>query len=395
MDFLYLFLFNYFILSNLGLNKSFFSYIFLGDSMKKILCCLLLFILVIPIKVKAFETSATSAILMDMDCGRILYSKDIHNKRSVASISKIMTAILAVESGKLNDVVTIGEEINDAYGSGIYIKIDEQMKLEDLVYGLMLRSGNDAALAIAKYVGGTVDNFVVMMNNKAKEIGMTNTIFNNPSGLDEDKGNYSTAYDMAILTSYAMKNKDFAKIVGTKTHTVKTNANVYSWINKNKLLFSKDYITGGKTGYTEIAKRTLVSTASKDNLNLVVVTLNDGNDWADHTSLYEEAFNTFKNYQILNKGEIHVLDDKYYSNKILYLKNDYSYTLSDLEKDNVYLKILLEKKREYKDNDSVGVVNFYLGDKKLHEEAIYVKDKKEEIKKQNLFSKILGWFKND
>ena len=97
----------------------------------------------------------------------------------------------------------------------------------------------DAALAIAKYVGGTVDNFVVMMNNKAKEIGMTNTTFNNPSGLDEEKGNYSTAYDMAILTSYAMKNKDFAKIVGTKTHTVKTNANVYSWTNKNKLLFSK------------------------------------------------------------------------------------------------------------------------------------------------------------
>ena len=253
----------------------------------------------------------------------------------------------------------------------------------------------DAALAIAKYVGGTVDNFVVMMNNKAKEIGMTNTTFNNPSGLDEEKGNYSTAYDMAILTSYAMKNKDFAKIVGTKTHTVKTNANVYSWTNKNKLLFSKDYITGGKTGYTEIARRTLVSTASKDNLNLVVVTLNDGNDWADHTSLYEEAFNTYKNYQILNKGQINVLDDKYYSNKILYLKNDYSYTLSDLEKDNVYLKIILEKKREYKDNDSVGVVNFYLGDKKLHEEAIYVKDKKEEIKKQNLFSKILGWFKND
>ena len=363
--------------------------------MKKLLCCLLLFLLVIPIKVKAFETSATSAILMDMDCGRILYSKDIHNKRSVASISKIMTAILAVESGKLNDIVTIGEEINGSYGSGIYIKIDEQMKLEDLVYGLMLRSGNDAALAIAKYVGGTVDNFVVIMNNKAKEIGMTNTTFNNPSGLDEEKGNYSTAYDMAILTSYAMKNKDFAKIVGTKTHTVKTNANVYSWTNKNKLLFSKDYITGGKTGYTEIARRTLVSTASKDNLNLVVVTLNDGNDWKDHTSLYEEAFNTYKNYQILNKGQINVLDDKYYSNKILYLKNDYSYTLSDLEKDNVYLKILLEKKREYKDNDSVGVVNFYLGDKKLHEEAIYVKDKKEEIKKQNLFSKILGWFKND
>lgn len=364
--------------------------------MKKVLYCLMLFTLFIPIKINAFETSATSAILMDMDSGRILYSKDIHNQRSVASISKIMTAILAVESGKLEDMVTIGDEIKDAYGSGIYIKVDEQMKLEDLVYGLMLRSGNDAALAIAKYVGGTVENFVVMMNNKAKEIGMTNTIFNNPSGLDEDKGNYSTAYDMAILTSYAMKNDGYKKIVSTKKHTVTTNANVYSWTNKNKLLFSNDYITGGKTGYTEIARRTLVSTASKDNLNLVVVTLNDGNDWADHISLYDEAFENYKSYEILKKGEINVLDDEYYNNKILYLKNSYNYALTENEKDNIVLKITLEKKRKFESGDSVGIVDFYLGDKKLHEETIYVKDVTDEKKaKKNIFEKILDWFKND
>lgn len=364
--------------------------------MKKILYCLLLFILIIPKEVKAFETSATSAILMDMDSGRILYSKDIHNQRSVASISKIMTAILAVESGKLEDIVTIGDEINDAYGSGVYIKIDEQMKLEDLVYGLMLRSGNDAALAIAKYVGGTVENFVVMMNNKAKEIGMTNTIFNNPSGLDEDKGNYSTAYDMAILTSYAMQNDTYKKIVATKKHVVTTNANVYSWTNKNKLLFNNNYITGGKTGYTEIARRTLVSTASQDNLNLVVVTLNDGNDWVDHISLYDEAFATYKSYEILKEGQINVLNDEYYENKILYLKNNYNYALTDNEKDNIILKITLEKKREFKSGDSVGLVDFYLGDKKLHEETIYVKASDVENKtKKNIFSKILNWLKND
>ena len=156
--------------------------------MKKLI--IFLFILLIPFKINALETSAISAILMDLDNNRILYADNIHNVRSVASISKIMTAILAVESGKLDDTVTIGEEIKEAYGSGIYIQVGEKMILRDLVYGLMLRSGNDAAVAIAKYVGGDVNKFVEMMNEKAKEIGMKNTTFNNPSGLDQEKGNY-------------------------------------------------------------------------------------------------------------------------------------------------------------------------------------------------------------
>ena len=151
----------------------------------------------------------------------------------------------------------------------------------------MLRSGNDAALTIASYVGGNVDEFVKKMNEKAQEIGMKNTVFNNPSGLDQEKGNYSTAYDMAILTSYAMKNETYRKIVSTKSYKVKTNMNFYSWINKNKLLHTHKYSTGGKTGFTEIARRTLVTTASKDGVNLVAVTLNDGNDFNDHKNMFE------------------------------------------------------------------------------------------------------------
>ena len=178
--------------------------------MKKII---LIITLLFPFIIKGISTSATSAILMDTDNNRIIYSKNIHEVRSVASISKIMTALLAIESGKLDEEVKINSSINKAYGSAIYIKIGEKMKLRDLVYGLMLRSGNDAALAIADYVGGGVDNFVTMMNHKAKEIGMKNSKFNNPSGLDEDKANYSTAYDMAILTSYAMKIKRFILII--------------------------------------------------------------------------------------------------------------------------------------------------------------------------------------
>ena len=179
---------------------------------------------------------------MDTDSNRILYAENIHEVRSVASISKIMTAALAVESGKLDEKVVVGDEILSAYGSAIYIKVGEELTLRDLVYGLMLRSGNDAALAIAKYVGGDVDTFVQMMNDKAKKIGMKNTTFNNPSGLDEEAGNFSTAYDMAILTSYAMQLKIYREIVKTKQYKLQTNKNTYVWNNKNKLLKLYDIV---------------------------------------------------------------------------------------------------------------------------------------------------------
>ena len=319
--------------------------------MKKIFFIL---ILIFPIKILAISTSARSAILMDTNSNRILYEKNINEVRSVASISKIMTAILAIESGKMTKEVTIGNEIDSSYGSGIYLQHGEKLKLEDLVYGLMLRSGNDAALAIAKYIGGSVDKFVELMNKKANEIGMRNTTFNNPSGLDQDKGNYSTAYDMAILTSYAMKNKEYRKITGTKKYTLKTNKNVYSWINKNKLLKLYKYTTGGKTGFTEKARRTLVSTAKKDNMNLVVVTLNDGNDWKDHENLFEYGFNNYKTIKILKKGNINIYDDQYYKDYILYVKNNFNYTVSKNEEEEITIKYKLNKVRNIKNNSKIG-----------------------------------------
>ena len=350
----------------------------------------LLLILLIPISVRGIETSARSAILMDIDSNRVLYEKNMHEVRSVASISKIMTAVVAIESGKLDDKVIIGDEIKAAYGSGIYIQVGEEMTLRDLLYGLMLRSGNDAALAIANYVGGSVDDFVVMMNEKAKELKMTNTTFNNPSGLDQEKGNYSTAYDMALLTSYAMKLDDYKAITGTKKYTLTTNKNTYSWINKNKLLRIYKYATGGKTGFTEIAKRTLVSTAFKDNTNLVVVTLNDGNDWNDHQNLFEYGFNNYTNLKILEKGNINIINDDYYIDYKLYIKNDYYYLLSNSEQDDLIFKYQLEKKRKIKNNDNIGVLNIYLGDKKIHEEKVYAKELKKSEKK-NFIDKIKGW----
>lgn len=330
--------------------------------MKKIF--LFLFVLILPIKVLAIETSASSAILMDTDTRRILYSKNINDQRSVASISKIMTAVLAIESGKLDEIVTIGDEIDKSYGSGIYIEKGEKLTLRDLVYGLMLRSGNDASYAIANFVDG--DNFVDRMNEKAKEIGMVNTVFNNPNGLDEEAGNYSTAYDMAILTSYATKLDEYQKIVGTKQHVVKTNKKNYVWINKNKLLFSYDYITGGKTGFTRKAKRTLVTTASRDNLNLVVVTLNDGNDFADHKKLFEYGFENYYRYRLLNKGDLSIHDKIYYGKYNLTINNDYDYTLQN--NDRVYLNFELS---EIPSEGKVGSAKVFINNKMIHEEDIY------------------------
>ena len=238
----------------------------------------------IPV-VNANTSSASSYILMDSTTGRVLVSKDMNSRRLIASITKIMTSTIAIESGKLDDVVEVDDSILKAYGSGIYIEVGEHITLRDLLYGLMLRSGNDAANAIAVYVGGNIDNFVKMMNDKAKEIGMKNTTFNNPSGLPIPEGNYSSTYDMALLTKYAMQYEEYRNIVKTKKYKVTTDKKTYVWNNKNKLL-KYDYITGGKTGYTEESGRTLVSTASIDAMNLIVVTIRDSDDWNTHIDLY-------------------------------------------------------------------------------------------------------------
>ncbi len=334
----------------------------------------------IPYQVVAVETSAHNAIMMDMDSKRILYAKNIHETRSVASISKIMTAVLAIESGKLDDIVTVGNEIDRSYGSGIYIQKGEEISLRDLVYGLMLRSGNDASYAIAEYVGG--NQFVNMMNEKAKEIGMIETIFHNPNGLDEEAGNYSSAYDMAILTSYAMQLEEYQKIVSTKTHTVKTNKNSYYWINKHKLLFQYEYTTGGKTGFTKKAKRTLVSTASKDNLNLVIVTLNDGNDFLDHVNLFNEGFSNYQSVPILKKGNLSIYDDLYYGNYNLSIAKSFSYPVA--ENENIMIKFELSKEPK---EGSVGYAKVYLDDEEVYREIIYSQKIKEYHKS------LLGWFK--
>lgn len=357
--------------------------------MKKILLFIILFLISINY-VNASTSSASSYVLMDETTGRILASKDMHSKRLIASITKIMTAVIAIESNKVDDIVVVDESVLKAYGSGIYIEVGEEISLKDLLYGLMLRSGNDAAAMIATYVAGSEEKFVEMMNNKAVELGMKNTIFYNASGLPTPHGNYSSCYDMALLTRYAMKYDLYREIVSTEKYKVTTNKKTYIWNNKNKLL-RYDYITGGKTGYTEESGRTLVSTATIDDMHLIVVTIRDSDDWNTHLELYKYAEDNYIGYRVLNKNKFKVIGDTYYNDSTFYIKNDIYIPLKKSEKSSLISHIILEKKSDYQDNDKVGINQIYLGDTLLYEEDIYI-IKNNSIKKKSIFTKIKEWF---
>ena len=351
--------------------------------MKKIILFLMLIFLFIP-KVNASTASANSYVLMDEATGRVLMSKNKDEPMLIASITKIMTAVLAIESGKLDKIVTVDESILKSYGSAIYIEVGEKMKLEDLLYGLMLRSGNDAAVMIASYVAKSPEEFVKKMNEKAKEIGMKNTTFNNPSGLDEEVGNYSTSYDMALLTRYADKYPEYRKIVSTKKHTVKTNYKTYIWHNKNKLL-SKEYITGGKTGYTKKAGRTLVTSSANNNMSFIVVTLRDSDDWNTHTYLHDYAYSTYLPYKVLNKDNFTINVQNQYKDNT-YIKSDLIIPLTEKESKQIDSKINLLKLAKYKNGDKVGTIDIYLKDKSIYTENIYVH--KNKSSKKSFWTKL-------
>lgn len=356
--------------------------------MKKILCFLVL--LLVPVKV--FAISASSYIAYDLDNDIVYYEKNVDDKRLIASITKILTAIVTIENVDINKNVEVGEEVLKAYGSAVYIEVGEKLTIKDLLYGLMLRSGNDAAIVLAKNVAGSNDNFAKLMNKLATDIGMKNSYFINPHGLEDNdgNGNISTAKDMALLTRYAMKNKVFKEIFGTKKYTVKTNYKTYSWTNKNKLLLSEDYITGGKTGFTKKAHRTLVTTGSRNNINVVIVTLNDGNDFIDHKNMYEEIFRKYKSVKVLDKDKIRIKGEKLYKDNTLYINNDiYVSVLSD--KDKIEIDYNIYENKKYRDNDVVGKVKIKLNDKVVRVEDVYVKVK--EVKHKSWWVKLKEWLR--
>lgn len=259
----------------------------------------------VNVSAEELEVSALSAVLYCADSGEILYEKSPHEKRAIASITKIMTAIIALEKASVAD-----KEVKFTYdmiaeGSSMYLKVGEIIRLSELVKGMMMVSGNDAANAIAISVAGSKEKFADMMNEKAEQIGMKDTHFVTPSGLDDEE-HYSTAYDMALLCSYAMENEQFQNIVSQKSMSVsfiypENKKQVY--MNHNKLLSLYEDCIGIKTGFTKKAGRTLTSCAERDGVRLIAVTLNDGNDWNDHIAMYDYGFSKVEKVQLLNPSQ--------------------------------------------------------------------------------------------
>lgn len=268
--------------------------IVLSKRILSFLCCVIA--IIVPINASASSISAESCIVMDADSGVILFEKNAYAPMEMASTTKIMTCLLACESGQLNDIVEITAEMLDGtYGSLIYLNVGDRITLFDLVRGAMLQSGNDAANSIAVYLGGSVNDFIKMMNDRAQQIGMKDTLFVTPSGLDNGN-HHSTAYDMAVLGSVAIKNEMLSSICCLSSCDITVNDEIRTMYNHNKLLGYDESFKGIKTGYTDKAGRCLVSAYEYEGNSIITVTLNAPNDWDDHKRLVDDAKKCYKHY---------------------------------------------------------------------------------------------------
>ena len=249
----------------------------------------------------SFSASAAPGVSGECAClylpqlGAAVVDKNAHRRHPMASTTKIMTALVALENAALDEVVTVTQEAVGVEGSSIYLACGETPRMEDLLYALLLESANDAAAAIAIHVGGSISSFAQMMNDKAKELHLEDTHFKNPHGLS-DPEHYTTAYDLARITAAAMENPLFREIVATKHKVIRvkggTEARTLS--NHNRLLRSYEDCVGVKTGFTKVSGRCLVSAAERDGMLLIAVTLDAPDDWRDHTALLDYGFSLYR-----------------------------------------------------------------------------------------------------
>ncbi len=316
--------------------------------MKKILL-VLIFLLCINV--------SASIVVMDADSGRIIYNKNKSERKLIASTTKIMTTIVALENAKLTDKLKVGKEIQTVNGSMIYVKEGESFTLNDLLHGLMLQSGNDAAMIIASKTM-PYDNFIAQMNLKAHKLGMNNTTFENPHGLNDDTKNYSTAEDMSKLMRYAIKNKDFLNITSTKKYKVDN----YIWHNKNKLLSDYKYLISGKIGYTKASGQVFVSAARKDNKTLIISTIDEGDKFNLHKNLYEKYFKEYERYKVLDKNTFS-FKVKNKNHDHYFIKNDFNMLLTKNEIKKLKVNINLNKDNRF--------VDIYLDNNLIHSEKLY------------------------
>lgn len=319
-------------------------------------------------------TGETSEIVMEMNSKRILHEKNCHDKKYMASTTKILTAICVIENIDINKSIKIPREAVGVEGSSIYLKENETLTIKELLYGLMLRSGNDSATALALAVSGNIDDFAILMNKKAEEIGAKNSNFVNPHGLHDDN-HYTTAYDLGLISCYAMKNDTFREIVGTKKITISNEFYNYDrvLINKNKMLFRNDNSTGIKTGYTKKAGRCLVSSRIKDGMEVVCVVLSCPDMWEKSNKLLDCALGNYKMTKVLESDNILDFNDNPPTKTIAHVKNDVYLPLSDNEIKKVKYEIIYFDNMQNAINKDtpIGKINFYIENNLIFEEKIY------------------------
>lgn len=261
----------------------------------------------ITVPAHAVDVSAHAAVLIESSSGEIIFEKNAHEKLPMASTTKIMTAVVALENAKPDQIVKVSPQACGVEGSSIYLVPGEELTMEQLLYALMLESANDAAAAIAIAVSGSVDAFADQMNETAARIGLTDSHFTNPHGLDNEQ-HYTTAADLAKLTAYAMQNQAFRKIAATRKYTIPAadGTGTRVLINHNRLLQMSDDVIGVKTGFTKRSGRCLVSAAERDGVSVIAVTLNAPDDWQDHTNLHELGFSSYETVTLAEPGEFQI-----------------------------------------------------------------------------------------
>ncbi|MBR1926023.1 MAG: D-alanyl-D-alanine carboxypeptidase [Clostridia bacterium] len=324
-----------------------------------------------------YSCSAKSAVMIEASTKRIVYSKNAYEALPMASTTKIVTAITAIENcDDLDKIITIDKSCVGVSGTSIYLKEGEQISIRELLYGLMLRSGNDASVALAKEIGGSVENFCAMMNNLAKKVGAQDSNFKNPHGLDEN-GHHTTAYDLALITAYALENKDFAEIVKTKSIKIcEGKENFRYLVNKNKLLNSLEGCIGVKTGFTDDAGRCLVSACERDNLRFVCVVFNCGPMFEESSDMLKLAFQKFRMIEILPSyfyvKNVEVKNGKL-DNVGLYSKQGLSLPLSIEEESNLSVEFNVPEnlKAPLKKDDEVGEIQIYFNNHLIFSEKVY------------------------
>ena len=333
------------------------------------------------------DVSAQSAIVIDCASNRVLYEKDAYTKRGMASTTKIMTALIAIENLSSDEIVTVSPFASGTEGSSIWLSPGEHMSVSDLLYGLMLSSGNDAATALAEHTAGSVEAFTFMMNEKARAIGAFETHFTNPHGLPDDE-HYTTAYDLALIASYAMKNPKFAEIVSTERKVISWEGSEWdrSLKNHNKLLSRSENCIGIKTGFTKKDGRCLVTAFEKDKMVLIGVTLSAPDDWNDHIKMTNEIFDLYSPYTVCEKGKSagsYLLKGADKDRVSIYYADSYIMPVSENDKDHITTKPVFNvtypinkgqkigKLEIYFDNDLIGAVDLISKDSAMLEPTFF------------------------